>query len=220
MILALAFVLLGATAWTAAAVTLSSRFISEDFPPNKQVAGWNHRVVRFRWDDIPKSGLIFGAAPNVGASDLGYGEYTVVKKLPTDPPAMPDERPEWTVHSGYAVFRGWFPIIRTRIVRAVSPSTTLAIEISADGTQRIYVIQGTTATVEILKGKDAGKTYTLNAGQFLKVQGSGSELGQVREQDLDSYGRPKPIWNDLHAQNFFERVTSQEQYKALELEFD
>lgn len=207
-----------AVAGFAWADVFSARFTSEDFPPEKQVAGWNHRIVRFRWNNVAKSGLLFGAAPNVGASDVGYGQYTIHEKTATDPSGAPDERPDWEVYSGYAVIRGWFPIIRTRIVRAVSPSTTLALEINPDGTEWIYVIQGAGATIEILQGKDTGKIYTLAEGQFLKVQGRGSELGQVRTEDLEPDSTPKKIANDFHAQDFYERVIAQPQYRTLEEE--
>lgn len=216
-------VLIGATSLLPTEVvkgreSLTIRFLSEDLEPDTKVAGWNHKTVRFVWDGTPRSGVLFGAAPNVGSSQVAYGSYSIVDRNDSDPPSMPEQRPEWITHSGYAVIRGWYPIIRTNIVRAVSDSTTLAVEINKNlGTHRVYLIQGERAEVEVLQGEHKGRVLTLRGGQFIEVGASGSRLGEILNPKEGDEGMP--IWQDFGANDFYVRLVNQRGYRDLEVEF-
>jgi hypothetical protein len=90
--------------------------------------------------------------------------------------------PAWVIESsatptearGYAVARGWYPIIRTSVVRAVSDSTTFFVQVyPADGsggleTHRVLLLNGTSVKVYDL-GTGTLKA-TLTEGQFVEAK--------------------------------------------------
>lgn len=191
------------------AATVNVRYISADVDPGKEIVAWNHHIVRFRKEGEAQafSGVLFGSAPGVGANRVGRGYYN-------DSGIMEGgvNRPEWTTTAGYAVFRGWLPIIRTRIVRAVGEGSTIAIEIGvgADGKEihRVYLIEGTAARIEILDGEQAGATFQITAGQFTAVSTKGEVVVEAKRIDDDGY-----------AKGFVERTTIQAKYKEMVTEF-
>jgi opacity protein-like surface antigen len=188
----------------ASAVVFTASFLSTELEPDKQIAGWNHRIVRFKWDGTTRSAVLFGAGPNVGASDVGYGEYTVHSEG-DGTGSVPAERPEWIVHSGYAAMRGWFPIIRTSVVRAVSDSTTIIVERDAlGGMDRVYLWEGTSAAVEVLKGEK--QTIALSQGEFVEVKSSGKDVGKTRKASFQE---------DARARDFVAQVVGQKKYEEV-----
>lgn len=67
----------------------------------------------------------------------------------------PWDKPRWFLQSGFAMARGWFPIIRTKIVRAVSEGTTMAVRIVAeteDGPVNARVLKTSEVHVFLLEG--------------------------------------------------------------------
>jgi hypothetical protein len=93
------------------------------------------------------------------------------------------EKPVWVMETdtinphGYAVARGWYPIIKTNVVRAVSQGSTMLAQVVpandgsiSDGleTHRILLIEGGPVDIHDLAG---GQKATLNQeGQYIEAK--------------------------------------------------
>lgn len=91
--------------------------------------------------------------------------------------------PAWEIQvtttqlSGYALARGWYPIIRTNIVRAVSAGTTLLVQVlppasgtdPLKGTHRVLLMEGGPVTIHNLIDATNAPVELKNAFQYVEA---------------------------------------------------
>lgn len=160
------------------------------------VQGWNNQVVLAKGDKSD-FGLIFGQSPGVGANMTGWGRIASV------PNSAGGQDPEWAADNGYAALRGLLPLVRTSVVRAVSESSVLIVEIDRTlNLHRVYLDEGDQgATVYIGPNDTTG--VKLTAGQFVEAD-AGSKAC-----------KRGPMAYDAAAADFVARVKAQPKFDEL-----